>query len=126
MRQISENRKYWRRHGVPVSTCGSPGVCNASMSGAATLGDCVAAAFTKCIVNSSFRVRGRNCSIDVCWETKKFRVICLNPGSVMHMYARDLEDLRMLVTSTGEGCACPYLCGHSNGTRYRGTWFHQQ
>ena len=31
----------------------------------------------------------------------KLRVICshLNPGSVMHMYARDLEDLRMLVTS---------------------------
>ena len=31
----------------------------------------------------------------------KFRVICshLNPGSVMHMHARDLDDLRMLVTS---------------------------
>ena len=61
----------------------------------------VAAACAKCIVNSSSRVRGRNCSIDVCWERKKFRVICshLNPGSVMHMYARDLGDLSMLVTS---------------------------
>ena len=36
----------------------------------------VAAAFNKCIVNSSFRVRGRSCSVDVCWERKKFRVIC--------------------------------------------------
>ena len=32
---------------------------------------------------------------------KEFRVICshLNPGSVMHMYARGSEDLRMFVTS---------------------------
>ena len=50
----------------------------------------VAAAFTKCIVKSSFRVRGRNCSIGACWERKKFR-------TVMHMYARDLADLSMLV-----------------------------
>ena len=37
----------------------------------------------------------------LCWEWKKFRVICsqLNPGSVMHMYGRDLEDLSMLATS---------------------------
>ena len=53
------------------------------------------------MVNSSFRVRGRNCSIDVCWEEKKFRVICshLNPGSVGHLYAKDLEDLSMLTVS---------------------------
>ena len=65
------------------------------------LASVVAAAFKKCIVNSSFCVRGRNCSIDVCWERKKFRVICshLNPGSVMHVCSNDLEDLRMLVTS---------------------------
>ena len=71
----------------------------------------VAAAFRKCIVNSSFRVTGRNCSIDVCWERKKFRVICshLNPGSVMHMYARDLEDLSMLVTSRVNG-AHVHIC----------------
>ena len=58
-------------------------------------------AFRKCMVNSSFWVGGRNCSVDVCWERKKFRVICshLNPGSVRPMYARDLEDLSMLVTT---------------------------
>ena len=42
---------------------------------------------------------------DVCWERKKFRVICshLNPGSVGHMYARDLEDLSKLVTTRLKG-----------------------
>ena len=61
----------------------------------------VAAEIPKCVVHGSFCVEERSCAIDVCWEGKKFRVICshLNPGSVMHMYARDLEDLRMLVTS---------------------------
>ena len=61
----------------------------------------VAAEITKCIVHGSFCVQVRSCAVDVCWEGKKLRVICshLNPGSVMHMYARDLEDLRMLVTS---------------------------
>ena len=61
----------------------------------------VAAEITKCVVHGSFCVEGRSCAVDVCWEGKKLRVICsyLNPGSVMHMYARDLEDLRMLVTS---------------------------
>ena len=61
----------------------------------------VAATLTKCMVNSSFRVRGRNCSIDVCWERKKFRVVCshMHLGSVEHLYARDLEDLSMLTMS---------------------------
>ena len=61
----------------------------------------VAAEITSCVVNGSFCVKGRSCAIDVCWEGKKFRVICshLNPGSVMHMHAGDLEDLRSLVTS---------------------------
>ena len=92
----------------------------------------VAAAFTKCIVNSSFRVRGRNCSID-----EKFRVICsnLNPGSVVRMYARDLEDLSMLVTSrvkdthvhicvdaqTGLGTGVPGSASSGIGTDRTGT-----
>ena len=52
-------------------------------------------------MNSSFRVRGRNCSVDVCWERKKCRVICshLNPGSVGRMYLRHLEDISMLVST---------------------------
>ena len=53
------------------------------------------------IVNRSFRVRERNCSVDVCWEWKKFCVVCshLSPESLGHMYARDLEHLSMLVTT---------------------------
>ena len=37
-------------------------------------------------------------------EVKRFQVICshLNPGSVMHMYVGDSEDLRLLVTSRTE------------------------
>ena len=70
-------------------------------SGQRRLAIVVAAAFRKRIVNSSFWVRRRNCSFVVCSERKKFRVICshLDPRSVMHMYARDLEDLSMLVTT---------------------------
>ena len=96
----------------------------------------VAAAFRKCIVNSSFRVRGRNCSVDVCWERKKFRVICshLNLGSVGRMYARDLEDLSMLVTTrvkdahvhicvdaqTGLGAGVPGTAQQQHWNRYNG------
>ena len=56
----------------------------------------VAAEITSCVLN---------CAFNVCWEGKKFRVICshLNPGSVMHMCAGDLEDLRSLVTSRVKG-----------------------
>ena len=53
------------------------------MLGQRRLAIVVSTAFTKCIVNSSFRVRGRNCSIDVSWERRNFRVVCshLNKGS---------------------------------------------
>ena len=49
------------------------------------------------VIGGSFCMKGRNCAVDVCWEVKKF-----NPSSVMHLYARDLEDLRSLVSSRGE------------------------
>ena len=69
------------------------------MLGQRRLAIVVAAAFTKCIVNSSFRVRGRNCSIDVSWERRNFRVVnshCFHLNKVvMHVCARDLEDLNM-------------------------------
>ena len=82
---------------------GSPGVCNASMFGAATLGDCGRGCFHKMYCEQLLLCWGENCSIDVCWEGKKLRVICthLNLGSVMHMYARDLEDLRIASHVTG-------------------------
>ena len=55
------------------------------------------------VIGGSFCVKGRNCALDVCWEGKKLRVICshLNPSSVMHLYARDLDDLRSLMLSRG-------------------------
>ena len=39
----------------------------------------------------------------VCWQEKKFRVICshLSPSSVVHLHAKDLDDFRSLVTSRG-------------------------
>ena len=45
-----------------------------------------------------FRVQGRNCSLDVYSEGKKFRVDCfhLSPTCVIHVYAKDLDDLRVL------------------------------
>ena len=45
----------------------------------------------------------KNCALDVCWEGKKFREICshLNPSSVMHLYAKNLDDLRSLVSARG-------------------------
>ena len=51
------------------------------------------------VIGGSFRVKGRNCALDVWWEVKKSRVICShsNPSSVMHLYARDLDDLHSLV-----------------------------
>ena len=168
MRQISGNRKQWRRHGVPGSTC-FRGAWRAFLRGrqrqkngarskqakelekfvrdlwrdhcwsilcmqefTSSNGDLVtettegqrlhvrqrrlamvvAAAFTKCIVNSSFRVRGRNCSIDVCWERKKFRVICslLTPGSVTHMYARDLLLTVVTVVTSRAKDAHVHIC----------------
>ena len=36
----------------------------------------VAAGFYPFVVGGSFSVTGRSCAIDVCWEVKKFRVIC--------------------------------------------------
>ena len=63
----------------------------------------VAAETLPLVVGGSFCVKGRNCALDVRWEGKKFRAICsrLNPSSVMHLYAKDLDDLRSLVTSRG-------------------------
>ena len=63
----------------------------------------VAAETLPFVDGSSVRVKGRNCALDVCWEGKKFRVICshLRPSSVMHVYAEDPEDLPSLVTSRG-------------------------
>ena len=67
------------------------------------LASVVAAETLPFVTGGSFRVKGTNCALDVCWEGKKFRVICshLNPWSVMHLYAEDLDDLRSLVTSRG-------------------------
>ena len=61
----------------------------------------VAAETVPHVIGGSFCVKGRNCALDVCWEGKKFRVICshLNLSSVMHLYAKDLDDLRSLVSS---------------------------
>ena len=63
----------------------------------------VAAETLPFVVGGSFCVKGRNCALDVCWEGKKFRVICshLNPLSVMHLHAKDLDDLRSLVSARG-------------------------
>ena len=59
----------------------------------------------------SFCVRGRSCCLDVCWEGKTFRVICshLSPTNVIHVYAKDLEDLRVLTNSREEGSAV-HIC----------------
>ena len=61
----------------------------------------VAAEALPSVIGGSFFVKGRNCALDVCWEVKKFRVICshLNLMSVMHLYAKDLDYLRSMVTS---------------------------
>ena len=69
---------------------GSPGTCNASVSGQRRLP----------IVSGTFRVKRRSFALDICWERKRVRAICshLHPRSGMHMYAGDLEDLRLLVT----------------------------
>ena len=63
----------------------------------------------------SFCVKGRNCALDDCWDGKKFRVICshLNPLSVMHLYVKDLDDLRSMVTSRGRNSHV-HTCGHSD------------
>ena len=85
----------------------------------------VAAAFDKCIVDSSFWVR--NCLVDVCWERKKISVICsqLNPGKFGAHVCEGLGGPQH-GDDTCEGCACPYFCGRSNRTRYWGTRSHQQ
>ena len=41
----------------------------------------------------------RNCALDVCWEEIQIDVFTSQP--VMHLYARDLDDFRSLVTSRG-------------------------
>ena len=63
----------------------------------------VAAGFLSFVIGGSFSVNGRKSAADVCWEGKKFRVICshLNPSSVIHLYAKDLDDFSSLVTSRG-------------------------
>ena len=70
-------------------------------------------------MNGSFCVKGRSCAIYVCWEGKKFRVICshLNPDA--HVCG-GFGGPQHAGDDTAEGCACPYLCGRSNGTRYGG------
>ena len=92
------------------------------------LGIVVAAGVTTCIVNHYFCVRGRTCVIDVCWEEQKFRVICshLNPGSVMHLYVKDLEDLGMLVTSREKDAHVHICVDTQTGLGTSGTWCHQQ
>ena len=79
------------------------------------------------VVSGSFCVKGRSCAIDVCWEGKKFRVICshLNPGSVMHMCAGDLEDLRSLVTSRMKDAHVHVGVGAQTGAWDRDTWDKQ-
>ena len=57
------------------------------------------------------RVRRRNCSLGICWEGKKFRVICshLLLTSVSHENAKDLVDLRALTNTREEGSAV-HIC----------------
>ena len=76
----------------------------------------VAAETQPFVVGGSFCVKGRNCALDVCWEGKKFRAICLhlNPSSVVHLYAKDLEDLRSLVSSRGSDMHVHHSCGCSD------------
>ena len=97
MQEFTSSNGEW----VTETTEGHRVFATPPCSGQRSLAIVVAAEITKCVVNGSFCVKRRSCAIEVCWEGKKFRAICshLNPGSVMHMYARDLEDLRMLVTS---------------------------
>ena len=63
----------------------------------------VAAETLPFVIGGSFCGKGRNCALDVCWEGKKFRVICshLSPSSVLHAYAKEIYDLRTLVNSRG-------------------------
>ena len=63
---------------------GSPGVCYASVSGAATLGDCGRGQCHEMYCESLLTCKRETLYIDVCWEAKKFRVMCsnLNPGSL--------------------------------------------
>ena len=63
----------------------------------------VAAETLPFLIGGSFCVKVRNCALNVCWERKKFRVICshLNSLSVMDKNANDLDNLRSLVTSRG-------------------------
>ena len=78
----------------------------------------VAAETLPFVIGGSSCVKGRNCALDVCWEGKNFRVICshLNPLSVMHLYAKDLDDLCLLAGDvTWKRYARPYLCGRSDG-----------
>ena len=67
------------------------------------LANAVAAETLPFMIGGSFCVTGRNGALEVCWKEKKFRVICshLTPLSAMHLYAKDLDDLRSLVTSRG-------------------------
>ena len=61
----------------------------------------VAAETLPFVTDGSFRVQGRNCALDICWEGKKFRVLCSNLSamSVLHLCAKDLSDLRALLNS---------------------------
>ena len=76
----------------------------------------VAAETVPYVIGGSFCVKGKNCALDVCWEGKTFRMICshLAPLSVMHLYAKDLDDFRSLLTPRGRDSARPFLCGRSD------------
>ena len=50
---------------------------------------CVAAEALPFVVGGSFCVKGRNCALDVCWEGKKFRVICSQSTPSCDAFARE-------------------------------------
>ena len=73
------------------------------------------------VKTDSFCVKGRHCCLEVCWEGKKFRVICshLSPTNVIHAYAKDLDDLRVLMNSREEDSAVHICVDAQTGL---GTW----
>ena len=83
----------------------------ASMQEAAAFGHLVSAEVLVPVKVDSFRVRRRNCSLGICWEGKKFRVICshLLLTSVSHENAKDLVDLGALTNAREEDSAV-HIC----------------
>ena len=54
----------------------------------------VAAETLPLVIDGSFRVQGRNCALDICWEGKKFRVICSHLSALSVLASHTLLNSR--------------------------------